>query len=83
MNTLKEFISGFKRGMNIFGETIAVIVNSVLLLVVYIVGVGLSWLISKLSKKLLLETRIWKQKTTYWTDLKLGTKPIKKYYQQF
>ena len=68
--------------MKEFGENISALVNGVLLFVTYVIGVGVSSLITKISGKKLLELKPSK-KESYWTDLDLKKKPLKEYYRQF
>jgi len=79
----KYFISGFKEGQKSFFETISVIVNSFLLTLVYIFGVGLTYLFSKITKKSFLELHFDQNKKTYWEDLNLNKKDIKEYNKLF
>ena len=72
-NSLKEFQHGLKE----FSTCISTIVNTVLLSIVYIVGVGIASLSNKLSKKELLELK--QKDTTYWSDFKQSDK----HYRQF
>ncbi len=79
----KPFIAGLKKGIHNFSQTIVVIVNSALLLLVYFVAVGLTSLISKLIGKNFLDINLSKNRKTYWSDLDLKKKPIDEYYRQF
>lgn len=79
----RRFFSGFKEGMLTFGSNISIIVNSILLLIVYLLGVGITSMVAKLFGKHFLETRISKQQQTYWSDLSLKKKSIDEYYRQF
>lgn len=83
MSSIMQFFKGFKRGMHGFGLTIAIIINSVLLLVVYIIGVGLTSIFAKIVGKHFLETKISRKKDTYWSDLNLKKENIEAYYRQF
>ena len=83
MNLIKQFLYGFKKGMNSFGENIAIIINSGLLLIVYLVGVGLTSIVAKISGKHFLQIKISNKRETYWSDLNLNKKPIEAYYRQF
>lgn len=83
MNRLKQFFKGFKEGMNDFGSCISTIINSALLLIVYIIGVGLTSLFAKLAGKHFFSRRPSSKKDTYWSDLNLKRKPIEDYYRQF
>ena len=79
---LKQFFKGVKRGMKEFGNGIAIIINSILLTIVYFIGVGVTSLIAKALGKHFLETKMSK-KGSYWHDLNLKKKPVEEYYRQF
>jgi len=83
MNEIKKFSKGFAEGFKDFGNNISIIVNSVLLLIVYILGVGITSLIAKIFGKHFLEMKLSKKEKTYWSDLNLKKKPIEEYYRQF
>ena len=79
-----QFFKNFKQGMEMFGQIISTIINSLLLFLVYIIGVGLTSIISKfIFRKHFLDLKISKDKETYWEDLNLGNKKIGDYYRQF
>ena len=80
---IKLFFKAFAKGMKKFGSNISVIINTILLLPVYIFGVGLSAIIAKVSKKKLLDTKLFKEDKTYWSDLNLKKKSLEEYYKQF
>lgn len=79
--TVKKFCSGFKDGMGIFGQNIALIINTFLLSIVYILGVGITSIIAKIVGKSFLETK--KKKESYWVELNLRKKEMEEYYRQF
>ncbi len=79
----QELFKSIKEGQKAFGEDIAVIINSVLLTLVYIFGVGFTFLIAKFSNKNFLDLKIKKDSETYWEDLNLTKKPVEAYYRQF
>ena len=83
MTRIVGFAKGFRKGMNDFGTTLTMIVNSILLLIVYIIGVGVTSLVAKLFGKHFLERKIQKHAATYWKKLDLGKKPIDDFYRQF
>ena len=78
----RRFLIGFKEGMKNFGQGIALIINTILLTFVYLVGVGLTSIVAKISRKHFLEMNLSKN-GTYWSDLNLKKKSIDKYYRQF
>ena len=80
---MNSFIKGFKIGFNFFKENISIIINSILLSIIYIIGIGLSFLIAKILRKGFLDTKIDKNKNSYWLNLNLGKKKEDYYYKQF
>jgi len=50
---------------------------------VYIVGVGITSIISKISGKKFLDTKQSKEKESYWVDLNLKKKKFEEYYKQY
>jgi hypothetical protein len=83
MKKINEFLKGLKEGQKLFGETIAIIINSLLLTIVYFVGVGLTSIIAKLFRKSFLDLKLEKNSKTYWSELNLSKKPLEEYYRQF
>lgn len=80
---LKIFFNGLKTGFKEFGESINKTVNTLLLSITYIFGVGSVYLIAKLQKKKLLDLKVEKNKETYYNGLMLSKKSKKEYYRQF
>lgn len=83
MNSIPHFIKGFKEGQKLFGDTIGIIVNSILLSIVYFVGVGFTSLVAKIFKKRFLDVKRSDKDKTYWSDLHLRKKNKGEYYRQF
>ena len=83
MKRIKEFFGNLREGQKAFGGDISTVINSTLLTFVYIFGVGSSYLISKISKKELLEAKLDKESKTYWKDLNLSKGKMEEYYRQF
>jgi len=81
--SLKQFKNGFKLGFRNFNSLISVIINSILLSLVYILGVGSTWLFAKLTHKDFLDLEIKKKVASYWVNLNLKKVPRKNYYRQF
>jgi len=77
-----NFFNGFKKGFTEFGHNISLIVNTILLLFVYIFGVGPTSVFAKIVGKHFLEKKLNKN-DTYWNDLDLGKKDVEDYYRQF
>ena len=65
-----------------FGEHITVLVNSLLLCVVYLIGVGITSIIAKIFRKQFLDMQL-KKEGSYWTTLDLKKKDKEDYYRQF
>lgn len=83
MKSSKNFFSGFKKGQKEFGSTISSIVNTILLSLVYFIGVGLTSVFAKISNKDFLSLKKEKTADTYWEDLNLTKKTLEEYYHQF
>lgn len=81
--TFHIFYKSFILGMREFGQCISVIINSLLLLCVYIVGVGLTSIYAKLTKKNLLNNKLLKRQKSYWFNTNIGNKSTASYYRQF
>ena len=81
MKGLKQFFRGFKKGMADFGYNIALIINTVLLTIVYLLGVGLTSIFAKALRKHFLEMKL--SNDSYWSDLNLKKKSMEGYYRQF
>jgi len=80
---MKTFFKGLKKGMHNFSSNITIIINTILLTIVYLIGVGLTSIVAKIFKKHFLENKIQKEKESYWHDLNLKKKPIEEYFRQF
>tara|TARA_Y100000034_G_C6837309_1_gene378500 strand:- start:62 stop:298 length:237 start_codon:yes stop_codon:yes gene_type:complete len=78
---MKTFFRGFGKGMKEFGQTISTVINTILLLPVYFVGVGFTSIFARILKKRFLETKM--SKDSYWSELNLKKKEMKEYYRQF
>ncbi|MGV8141797.1 MAG: hypothetical protein ACP5NW_05135 [Candidatus Woesearchaeota archaeon] len=78
MRLSEEFLKGFKD----FGVIITTIVNSILLSITYILGVGITSIIARASGKRFLDVKKEKKKT-YWKDYNLKKEDKDKYYRQF
>lgn len=83
MKKVIKFIKGFRKGMENFGSNLSIIVNSVLLLIVYIIGAGITSLFAKIFKKHFLELKPSDKSRSYWSDLDFKNKKLDDYYRQF
>jgi cytochrome c biogenesis protein CcdA len=68
MSKAKNLVIGFKEGSLSFGLCISTLVNSFLLLIVYLLGIAPTSLIAKLFGKSFLKKKPGKEKT-YWKSL--------------
>jgi len=83
-SSLRAFLDGCKEGMQLFGHNIALIINTGLLLLVYLIGVGFTSIAAMIAKKHFLEMKKKKgAQESYWKDLGLKKKPLEEYYRQF
>jgi hypothetical protein len=76
------FASGFRHGFRSFAEAVALVINSALLSLVYIVAVGGTSLAAKAAKKRFLDIAPEKRES-YWEELDLGRRKKEEYYSQF
>jgi large-conductance mechanosensitive channel len=83
MEKIKVFINSYKKGLKVFGEHIALLVNFILLTFVYFFAVGPTALIARLFKKQFLDLKLSKKSKSYWTKTNLEEKNSESYYQQF
>ena len=81
MVKIKQFLKGVKEGMKLFGENIAVLVNSILLTGVYIIGVGSTAILAKIMGKKFITKK--GRGETYWKELNLKKRKKEEYYRQF
>ena len=79
MDLIKGFVQGFKD----FGKYINNGINFVLLLLVYLFGVGLTSIVAKICGKHFMDIKRDTKKKTYWKDYNLGKEPEDNYYRQF
>ena len=80
---MKDFFTNFKNGMKDFGLTINIIINTILLTIVYFIGVGFSSIAAAIFKKKFLDIEVSENIKSYWSDLNLRKESIEKYYRQF
>jgi len=83
MKGSSKFINGFKKGMREFGNNAIMIINSCLLALVYIIGVGISSILAKIFRKKFLDIKIEKDRKSYWTDIETKNNKMEEHYRQF
>lgn len=69
--------------VNKVGVFISIIVNSFLLLIVYFIGVGITFIAAKLVGKHFIEKYPSQDHSSYWNIINLRSKNTNKYYKQF
>ena len=82
MNKVKIFFKGMKQGFRDFSHTLTNIINFLMLLIVYVLGIGLVAVISKLSGKHYLDLGKTGSKSN-WHEHKVTKQPLEKYYRTF
>ena len=82
MESLKAFLSGFRKGSHSFGKAVTTTVNTAILTLVYFIAVGLTSLAAKAAKREFLNLSLQK-KETYWEELNLEKKDMEDFYRQF
>ncbi len=82
MSSPRKFYLGFRKGMRMFGQDLTEPLITVLLFVVYILGVGITSLFAKARGKHFLFWRM-REAVSYWEDF-APKKPSKNsHYRQF
>jgi hypothetical protein len=83
MQKIKDFFKGMKEGQKKFGDNISVIVNTILLSIVYFLGVGLTSIVARLFGVKFLETKTNPEVKTYYETMENQDKKEESYYRQF
>ena len=83
MAKFKLYFIAFKKGISEFGQNISTLVNFILLSIVYLFGVGFTSIVSKIFEKKFLETKLSKNKKTYWSKLDLKKESLEEHMRQF
>ncbi|MBT3407194.1 hypothetical protein HN415_00775 [Candidatus Woesearchaeota archaeon] len=83
MKNIIVLFKGFKSGLKLYNEHIIIVVNSFLLTIVYIFGIGISYILLKLLNKRFINFKINKKRKTYWRKLEINKESIENYYRQF
>ena len=78
-----SFLEGLKEGVTLFGKTITIVVNTLLLTIVYFTAIMLTSLVAVLMNKHFMNMNISKNKISYWQNYNLKKKSKKEYYKQF
>ena len=82
MNKINLFFKGLQQGFKNFGHTITGVINFFMLLIVYILGIGIISIISKLFGKHYLDLKKSGSKSN-WHEHKVTKQPLEKYYRTF
>ena len=82
MEKFNIFFRGIQQGFKNFGRTVTNIVNFFLLLIVYVFGIGLVSIISKLTGKHYLDLKKSGNKTN-WHEHRVAKQPLEKYFRSF
>ena len=77
------FLKGIQNGQKKFGESIAAVINSLLLTFIYFFGVGLTFIFAKIFNKHFLDLKTEPFRKSYWEELNLTKEELNKYYKQF
>lgn len=79
----KIYFGSFTKGMNEFNKDLIFIINSVVLLIVYVLFVGITSIIARVFKKHFLHLNISANIDTYWTSTKQNLDSSEDYFKQF
>ncbi len=83
MGNVRLFLKGFKKGFKECGDILSRIVNGFALLIVFIFGIGLISVISKLFHKKYLDKNFKSKSASYWVDSNIKNKKKEDYYKPF
>jgi hypothetical protein len=83
MSSAGLFFNGIKSGMNSFAKDISIIINTILLLIVYLIAVGFTSVLSKIMGKNFLSLKPDKKRDSYWLLIKPKEVSHDDYYKQF
>ncbi|MBS3136886.1 hypothetical protein J4232_00505 [Candidatus Woesearchaeota archaeon] len=72
-----------KKGFLTFSHFIQTVVNTILLTIVYFVGIGLTSIISKLFGKHYLELKLNKDAKSYYKECMSTKKPKEEFYRMY
>ena len=78
---MKSLINGFIKGFKDYGYGINLIVNTVLLSLIYFLGIGTVNLVARLKGKHFLDMK--KERKTYWKEVNRSQNTMEKYRRQF
>ncbi len=93
-NHLMSLIKGLREGFKHFGDSVTCIVNSILLTIVYFLGIGPTAIFMKIKGRKLLNDSMRqdadeknnsaaKSKDTYYEELNLKNEKMEGHYRQF
>ena len=82
MKKTKTFLKGLLHGAKYTGMLITNIINTVLLLIIYFIGVGTAALFTRITKQKELMPEN-KNNETYYNEKKTETEDIQEYYKQY
>ena len=83
-SSVSIFCNAFLEGMKSFGGLIVEIVNFILLIPAYILGIGLTSIVAKIVGKHFLNLKKPDKKTeTYWVAKDTKKKKLEEFYRQF
>ena len=82
MGNFRDFFRGFMEGFKMPANDLLANVNAIALVFIYILGVGIPSLISKIIGKRFLDIKASKKAKSYWSGLNLGKKQKKDYFSQ-
>lgn len=82
MKNFRDFFRGFVKGFKMPPDDLLADVNVVALAFIYVFGIGVPSLISRILGKRFLDIKAGKKAKSYWSDLNLGKKQKKDYFSQ-
>ena len=80
---MNHFFHSLKHGFYEFGHTLTILVNTTLLLLAYLVGIGPTAIIARLTGKRFLSAGPEPKKRSYWDPITQSNGKFEEYYRQF
>ncbi|MFA5484710.1 MAG: hypothetical protein WC260_00435 [Candidatus Pacearchaeota archaeon] len=80
---MKKFRENIKKRIKKSSKLILLITNTILLTIVYFLGIGITFLIGKLTRKKLFNLDLNKDEKTYWEKIKEEKKSLEDFYNPF
>lgn len=83
MSFFYAVLKNWGKGMRTFGKDLGAVINSAILLIMYVFGIGITSVVAKVLKKKFLKLKPTKSELSYWVDLDVKKQDPDEFYKQF